>query len=91
MPSFKNFKNNYRRNAEGEDLFKAPNKSHTENRFSEERKNKIIDWCTFYRRNVHLFIRHYFGLKLYPYQILWIYWMSLSDTFVSICSRAVGK
>ena len=91
MPSFKNFKNNFRRNADGEDLFKAPNKGNIENRFSDERRNKIIDWCTFYRRNVHLFVSHYFGIKLYPYQILWIYWMSLSDTFVSICSRAVGK
>jgi hypothetical protein len=91
MPSHRNFKIKSKRDAEGKDLFKLPKQTYNENRFSEERKNRIIDWCTFYRRNVHLFIRHYFGLKLYPYQILWIYWMSISDTFVSICSRAVGK
>lgn len=54
-------------------------------------KNKIIDWVTFYRRNIHRFIEHYFGIKLHLYQIIWIYFMSICDTFVTIASRASAK
>jgi hypothetical protein len=56
-----------------------------------QRRDNIVDWVTYYRRNIHRFIEHYFGIKLYAYQVLWIYAMSRSDSFVSICSRASGK
>ena len=57
----------------------------------KEFEENIIDWCTFYRRNIHRFIEHYFGIKLHWYQILWIYFMSICDTFVTIASRASAK
>ena len=56
-----------------------------------ERRDRIIRWITFYRRNVHRFVEHYFGIKLYAYQVPWLYAMSLADSYVAICSRAVGK
>ena len=56
-----------------------------------ERTENIIDWATYYRRNVHRFVQHYFGISLYPYQIFWLHTMSQADSYVSICSRAVGK
>ena len=34
----------------------------------KEFEENIIDWCTFYRRNIHRFIEHYFGIKLHFYQ-----------------------
>jgi len=52
---------------------------------------KIIDWCTFYRRNIPRFIEHYFQIILHPYQRLWIYYMSICDSFVAIASRASSK
>lgn len=58
---------------------------------SEEWRDNIIDWVTFYRRNIHRFIEHYFGIKLHFYQIIWIYFMSICDTFVTIASRASAK
>lgn len=58
---------------------------------SEAWKNRIIDWVTFYRRNIHRFIEHYFGIKLHLYQVIWIYFMSICDTFVTIASRASAK
>lgn len=54
-------------------------------------RNRVIDWVTFYRRNIHRFIEHYFGIKLHLYQILWIYFMSICDTFATIASRASAK
>jgi len=91
MPSYKNFKNQSKRDAEGQDIFKKPNSTIKEIDMSKLRRDKLIDWISFYRRNMHRFIDHYFGIKLHPYQVLLVYLMSISDSFVAICSRAVGK
>lgn len=58
---------------------------------SEAWLKRKIDWITFYRRNIHRFIEHYFNVKLHPYQIIWIYFMSKCDYFVTIASRASAK
>lgn len=58
---------------------------------TESWEDKIIDWCTFYRRNMHRFIQHYFGIKLHFYQIIWVYFMSISENFVAIASRSSAK
>jgi len=91
MTSYKNFKNQKQRDSEGQDIFKKPNSTIKEIDMSKLRRDKLIDWITLYRRNIHLFIFHYFGIKLHPYQVLLVYLMSISDSFVAICSRAVGK
>ena len=31
---------------------------------TREFEDKLIDWCTFYRRNIHRFIEHYLGINL---------------------------
>ena len=54
-------------------------------------ENNIIDWTTFYRRNIHRFIADYLKLSLFPYQILLVYLMSLSPLVVVVCSRASAK
>ncbi len=91
MPSYKNYRNNFRRRAEQDNVFDNPKIIVKEKEISEERRKRLIDWTTFYRRNIHRFVEHYFGIKLYPYQIIWLYMMSISDSFVAICSRTVGK
>jgi len=57
----------------------------------EDKRNKLISWNTFFRRNPHRFIETYLKIDLHPYQILWIYLMSISDTFIAICSRTSAK
>lgn len=91
MPSYKNYKNNYRKDAQSNDVFRQPKSMKTAKEFSSDRRERLIDWITFYRKNVHRFIEHYLQIKLHPYQIIWVYLMSISDSFVAICSRAVGK
>lgn len=91
MPSYANFKNARSRSTEQDNLFKNPKQMIKAVDLTENRRNNLIDWITFYRRNIHRFIQHYFGITLYPYQIIWMYQMSLSDSYVAICSRAVGK
>lgn len=52
---------------------------------------KIIDWTTFYRRNIHRFIQHYFGIKLHFFQILMLYLMHIFPTATIVCARAISK
>lgn len=90
MTSHKNFQIDRIKNAKNQDIFKRPD-IETSQSFDEKKINNIIDWCTLYRRNIYYFVEHYFGIKLYFFQIIWIYLMSISDSFVAICSRADGK
>lgn len=87
----KGFKSDYMKNINSMNLFKRPKKMIKESEISSSRKERLIRWITFYRRNVHRFVQHYFQIKLHPYQIIWIYLMGVNDTFVAIASRAVGK
>ena len=57
----------------------------------KEFEENIIDWCTFYRRNIHRFIEHYFGIKLHFYQKIMVYLMNLCPLVVVICARAISK
>jgi reverse gyrase len=73
------------------DMFQRPKEMVGVSDMVRNKRERIIEWNTFYRRNMHRFVEHYFGIKLYPYQILWLYEMSIKDSYVAICSRAVGK
>lgn len=55
------------------------------------RIEQIIDWTTFYRRNINRFVQHYFGLTLHLYQHIILYLMNLCTTFCMVASRASAK
>lgn len=59
--------------------------------YSKAFEDNIIDWTTFYRRNIHRFIEHYFGIKLHFFQKIMVYLMNLYPLVILICSRAVSK
>lgn len=50
-----------------------------------------IAWCSFWRRNLHLFVRDYLKLSLYPYQQIAIYEMGISNFICMIASRNDAK
>ena len=91
MPTYENFENDYRKKQRSKNEAEKPKSMTLAKEITEEKKRKLIDWITFYRRNIHRFVEHYFGIKLHPYQILWMYLMGIFDSFVAIASRAVGK
>ena len=81
-----------------EDLLKSVNNNYANKgrvikseTHEQEFREKIIDWTTFYRRNIHRFVEHYLGIKLHIYQKIMIYLMNLCPLIVFICSRAVAK
>ena len=51
----------------------------------------IMAWCTFWRRNMHLFVRDYLKISLYVYQQLSIYLMGVSNFICIIASRNDAK
>lgn len=52
---------------------------------------RIIDWVTFYRRNMPVFVEHYLGIPLHWYQIIWLYILNMCITVVIIAGRASAK
>jgi hypothetical protein len=91
MASYGKFQNDFSRYAGGSNQFKAPKVMLKAKEISENKRDNLIDWITFYRRNMHRFIQHYFQVKLYWYQIIWIYFMSICDNFITVASRASAK
>lgn len=49
------------------------------------------EWITLYRRNWHIFAERVLGIKLKPFQQVFLYQMGNSDQFYSLCSRGSGK
>lgn len=89
--SYAKYENDFHKYAGNANQFKAPKSMIREKDRTEQWKENIIDWVTYYRRNIHRFVQHYFGIHLYWYQVLWIYFMSISDGFITIASRAAAK
>ena len=67
---------------------KFPQSSWLSNKINFER---IIDWVTFYRRNIPVFVEHYLGIALHWYQIIWLYILNSHITTVIIAGRASAK
>lgn len=67
---------------------KFPSSSWLSNKFNYER---IIDWITFYRRNIPVFVEHYLGIALHWYQIIWLYVLNSCISAVIIAGRASAK
>lgn len=67
---------------------KFPTHSWLSNKSNFER---IIDWTTFYRRNIPVFVEHYLCLSLHWYQIIWLYLLNMFISVVIIAGRASAK
>ena len=67
---------------------KFPQSSWLSNKNNYER---LIDWITFYRRNIPVFVEHYLGIPLHWYQIIWLYILNACISVVIIAGRASAK
>lgn len=52
---------------------------------------RIIDYVTFYRRNIPVFVEHYLKIPLHWYQIIWLYLLNMYISVVIIAGRASAK
>ena len=51
----------------------------------------LIEWTTFYRRNLPVFVEHYLGIKLYLYQVIALYLLNIYGDIAWIAARASAK
>lgn len=51
----------------------------------------LIEWVTFYRRNLPVFVEHYLGIKLHLYQVICLYLLNIYGDIAWIASRASAK
>lgn len=92
MPtSLRPYKNQERKNLSSQNLFIQPKSMVRAEDIEEERREQMKKWITFFRRNPHRFIETYFGIKLYPYQILMIWVLQRSNLAYIVASRAAAK
>ena len=85
------YKDEYRRDASSQDEFVKPKSTTKELSFDEARKERLKLWITFFRRNPHRFIEMYFGIRLYPFQVLMIWMLQRSTLAYIVASRAASK
>jgi hypothetical protein len=84
-------KNEYIKNSKSKNLFQKPKEMVLASEISEQKKERLKTWVTFYRNNMAYFVEHYMGVKLFPYQRYWVTLMGLSTDFLAIASRASAK
>lgn len=60
-----------------------------------EHEEKVLEgvaiWASYYRANIHRFVEDYLHIQLKLFQILLLYMMNKSSTFVFIAARGLGK
>jgi len=89
--AIRNYENSFKKNARTSDSSRNPKDMVKRGILSEERKSRYISWITFFRRNPVYFIESYFGIKLFPYQILMIWILQRSTLAYIVASRAAAK
>lgn len=57
----------------------------------QDKKKRVKQWTTFYRRNINIYIEQRLRIKLRPFQHIMLYLMGVSQTFWAICSRGLSK
>lgn len=85
------FKTKQINNKNNIDMKKRPMQITKKEEMDEKFEDRIIDWTTFYRRNLHRFVEHYLGIKLHFYQKIMIYLMHSFPLVVLLCARAIAK
>lgn len=58
---------------------------------NEKMRTQIKKWTTFYRLNIHRFVEHYFGIKLFLFQKILLYFMNINTFFMWVAARGISK
>lgn len=85
------YKNESSKKINSQDLFERPKNMVRHEVLDGERKERMKRWITLFRRNPAKFINLYFGIKLFPYQVLMIWILQRSNLAYIVASRAAAK
>lgn len=79
-------------NARSTDIRKKPRCIIKQNVITDSRLKRLKDWNTFYRRNLQLFVAHYFGVTtLHDYQKIMLYEIGVKMETTVCAARATAK
>lgn len=94
MAGHSNYQVDRNKNSKGQNyLDKVKNATNlAENMSKDERmRTQVKKWTSFYRLNTHRFIEHYFGIELFFFQKILLYFMNLNTFFMLIAARGLSK
>ena len=57
----------------------------------EQKRENVIKWTTFFRRNWNLYAELWLHIKLHPFQHIMLYMIGVSQVWFAICSRGLSK
>lgn len=58
---------------------------------SERMRTQIKKWTTFYRLNIHRFVEHYFGIELFFFQKILLFFMNINTYIMIVAARGLSK
>ena len=57
--------------------------------YFQKREENLMEWVGFWRKNPHLFVRDYLGIRLFLYQKILMYMMGKENFFMYIAARGL--
>jgi hypothetical protein len=94
MASYNKFQVERNKNSKGQNhLEKVTSVDKTKDNMSkdENMRLQVKKWTSFYRLNIHRFIEHYFGIELFFFQKILLFFMNLNTFFMLIAARGLSK
>lgn len=94
MAGIINYQVDRNKNSKGQNqLAKTKNVSKVKENMSknERMRSQIKIWTTFYRLNMHRFIEHYFGIELFFFQKILLFFMNLNTFVMIVAARGLSK
>lgn len=94
MAGIPNYQVDRNKNSKGQNqLSKSKNVSKVKDNMSknERMRTKIKKWTSFYRLNMHRFIEHYFGIELFFFQKILLFFMNLNTFVMVVAARGLSK
>jgi hypothetical protein len=94
MASHNKFQVDRNKNSKGQNhLEKVTSVDKTKDNMSkdENMRLQVKKWTSFYRLNIHRFIEHYFGIELFFFQKILLFFMNLNTFFMLIAARGLSK
>lgn len=85
------YKDEFRKDSDTQDVFRKRKDMVKHDVLAKEKQDRYKKWIGFYRANPHIFIADYFGIRLFPYQILMIWILQRSNLAYIVASRAAAK
>jgi hypothetical protein len=73
------------------DKVKNPSKIKDNMSKNEKMRLQIKKWTFFYRLNMHRFIEHYFGIELFFFQKILLFFMNLNTFVMIVAARGLSK